>query len=185
MAMPIMVPVSVKPMASKKHGVVGRGATTRGTRERMVIYEGSSGPRELLEAIVIQSQAALKSLEGMKSTTDQDDEEMTEEQKRMTRDDKGKGKELEPFPSPENLKLFQFWYATSELFTRLSLIACFCVANVSSRRLRQSTAHYARPKGMHLLSACTLLYPRSLPHLQPEQSTCRLEIRTKRRARCT
>ena len=114
MAMPIMVPVSIKPMASKKRGGTLRGTSTRGPRERMVIYEGSSGPRELLEAIVIQSQAALKGLEGVKSMADQNEVEMTEEQKRRTRDDKGKGKELEPFPSPENLKLFMFWYAASD-----------------------------------------------------------------------
>ncbi|KAF8486525.1 hypothetical protein JB92DRAFT_3024154 [Gautieria morchelliformis] len=105
MAMPIMVPVSTKSMAPKKSV---RGALGRGTRDRIVVYEGSSGPRELLEAIVIQSQAALKGLEGVKSLTEQDEEEMTEEQKRMTRDDKGKGKEIDPVQLPENLKLLQF-----------------------------------------------------------------------------
>lgn len=121
MAMPIMVPVSIKSMVSKKHNT-GHGASARGTRERVVIYEGSSGPRELLEAIVIQSQAALKGLEGVKSATDQAEEEMTEEQKRMTRDDKGKRKEAEPIQSPENLKLFHFWYVGFGPLTELNLI---------------------------------------------------------------
>ena len=111
MAMPIMVPVSTKPIPSKKHAGNGRGASARGTRERIVIYEGSSGPRELMEAIVIQSQAALKGLEGVKSVAEQNLGEMTEDQKRMTREDKGKGKEAEPIQSPENLKLLQFWFA--------------------------------------------------------------------------
>ncbi|KAF8529120.1 ubiquitin conjugating enzyme family protein [Hysterangium stoloniferum] len=107
MAMPIMVPVSFKYITSKKAVGSTRGSSTRGVRERTVIYEGSSGPRELMEAIVIQSQAALKGLEGARlaHTTV---EEMTEEQKRMTTDDKGKGKEKEPVQSPENLKLSQF-----------------------------------------------------------------------------
>ena len=45
------------------------------------MYEGSSGPRELLEAIVIQARAALKGLEGLKEQK-QDDAPMTEEEKR-------------------------------------------------------------------------------------------------------
>lgn len=74
-------------------------------RERSIIYEGSTGPRELLEAIVIQAQAAIKGLEGVKCI--QVEEEMTEEQKRMT---SGKGKEKQPSPSPgdENVKLLAF-----------------------------------------------------------------------------
>ena len=84
MAMPIMVVTSVKTMATKKPA---KGMPR--IRERTIIYEGSSGPRELLEAIVIQAQAALKGLEGMKAS-EPESAEMTEEQKRMTADEKGK-----------------------------------------------------------------------------------------------
>ncbi|KAI0682282.1 ubiquitin conjugating enzyme family protein [Cerioporus squamosus] len=49
MAMPIMVVTSVKTPLRRSR-----------IRERTITYEGSSGPRELLEAIVIQAQAALK-----------------------------------------------------------------------------------------------------------------------------
>ncbi|KAI0787135.1 hypothetical protein BC629DRAFT_1582278 [Irpex lacteus] len=52
-------------------------------RERTIIYEGSSGPRELLEAIVIQAQAAIKGLEPTIAAST-DVAEMTEEEKRMT-----------------------------------------------------------------------------------------------------
>ncbi|KAF8138699.1 hypothetical protein EV363DRAFT_1314564 [Boletus edulis] len=81
MAMPIMVAGSIKSVAPKK---VGRGKSV--IRERTIIYEGSAGPRELLEAIVIQAQAAIKGLEG------------------------GKGKEKESSPSltDENQKLLAF-----------------------------------------------------------------------------
>ena len=88
MAMPIMVVGSVKSVNTRKSG---RGQV----RERTIVYEGSSGPRELLEAIVIQAQAAIKGLEGPKPA-EQDIDEMTEEQKRMridSADEKGKGKE--------------------------------------------------------------------------------------------
>ena len=104
--MPIMVPVSVKSVSVARTS----NNKSRNVRERTVVYEGSSGPRELLEAIVIQSQAALKGLEGVKITTESKEEEMTEEQKRMTNEDRGKGKEKEPIVSPENLRLLQFWY---------------------------------------------------------------------------
>ncbi|TDL29200.1 hypothetical protein BD410DRAFT_779533 [Rickenella mellea] len=100
MAMPIMVPSSVKNITSKKT------ADGRQYREKTVVYEGSSGPRELLEALVIQAQAAVKGLEGMKSV-EAEPEEMTEEQKRMTVDLKGKGKEKDT-TSDENAKLLQF-----------------------------------------------------------------------------
>lgn len=101
MAMPIMVVSSVKSVAPKK-AVHGKTII----RERAIIYEGSAGPRELLEAIVIQARAAIKGLEGMKSSDPE--EEMTEEQKRMTA--KGKGKAREPSPSlnDENEKLLAF-----------------------------------------------------------------------------
>ncbi|KAF9247104.1 hypothetical protein BU15DRAFT_38518 [Melanogaster broomeanus] len=106
MAMPIMVAGSVKSLAPKK---VGKGRSV--IRERTIVYEGSAGPRELLEAIVIQAQAAIKGLEGVKPAEPEAD--MTEDQKRMTTDKekgKGKGKEKEPSPtiSDENQKLLAF-----------------------------------------------------------------------------
>lgn len=102
MAMPIMVVSSVKSVAPKK---VAKGKAP--IRERTIIYEGSAGPRELLEAIVIQAQAAIKGLEGIK-TPDPEVLEMTEEQKRMTSSTKGKERELTPSLSDENQKLLLF-----------------------------------------------------------------------------
>ncbi|KAI6035335.1 ubiquitin conjugating enzyme family protein [Pisolithus orientalis] len=101
MAMPIMVISSVKSVAPKK--AVHSKAIIR---ERAIIYEGSAGPRELLEAIVIQARAAIKGLEGMKSSDPE--QEMTEEQKRMTAKGKGKAKESSPPPNDENEKLLAF-----------------------------------------------------------------------------
>jgi hypothetical protein len=103
MAMPIMTVVSVKAVAPKK--TASREPTR--IRERTIVYEGSSGPRELLEGIVIQAQAALKSLSATKSL-DAVLEEMTEEEKRMTTDTKGKAKEAAPAVSEENTKLLDF-----------------------------------------------------------------------------
>ncbi|OJA14679.1 hypothetical protein AZE42_02395 [Rhizopogon vesiculosus] len=102
MAMPIMVVASVKSVAPKK---VAKGKAP--IRERTIIYEGSAGPRELLEAIVIQAQAAIKGLEGIK-TPDPEVVEMTEEQKRMTSSAKGKERESTPSLSDENQKLLSF-----------------------------------------------------------------------------
>lgn len=101
--MPIMVAGSIKTVAPKK---AARGKSV--IRERTIVYEGSAGPRELLEAIVIQAQAAIKGLEGIKPI-ESEEEEMTEEQKRMTAD-KGKGKEKESSPplTDENQKLLAF-----------------------------------------------------------------------------
>ncbi|KAH9899465.1 ubiquitin conjugating enzyme family protein [Cubamyces lactineus] len=103
MAMPIMVVTSVKAVTGKKPSPKGSSRI----RERTIIYEGSSGPRELLEAIVIQAQAALKGLEGMKPP-ETEDTEMSEEQKRMTADDKGKAKDDGAVVSEENRKLLTF-----------------------------------------------------------------------------
>jgi len=104
MAMPIMVVSSVRTHTPRR--------ATDGSlplRERTVIYEGSSGPRELLESIVIQANAAIKGLEGMRPVEAVFDE-MTEEQKRINNDTKGKTKEVPPTPpfSEENQKLFGF-----------------------------------------------------------------------------
>ncbi len=103
MAMPIMVVSSVRTHTPKR--------ATNGTlplRERTIIYEGSSGPRELLESIVIQANAAIKGLDGIKPI-EAAPVEMTEEQKRVNNDTKGKTKEV-PVPplSEENQKLFGF-----------------------------------------------------------------------------
>lgn len=104
MAMPIMVVSSVK-------NVITRKASSKSSpqiRERTIVYEGSSGPRELLEAIVIQAQAAMKGLEAGTKAAEAAKLEMTEDQKRQTSDDKGKGKDLSKASSEENSKLLGF-----------------------------------------------------------------------------
>jgi len=100
MAMPIMVIASVKAIVAKNNQI----------RERTIVYEGSSGPRELLEGIAIQAQAALKGLEGNKLPETTLQEELTEEQKRMTVDMKEKAEEQTSLivQSDDNLKLFRF-----------------------------------------------------------------------------
>ncbi|KAG6817467.1 hypothetical protein H0H87_008635 [Tephrocybe sp. NHM501043] len=103
MAMPIMVVVSTKAVTVKKSSA----KPNLTIRERTIVYEGSSGPRELLEAIVIQAQAALKGLEGIKPQ-ETIPEELTEEQKRMTVDIKGKAKEQAAEVSDENKRLLDF-----------------------------------------------------------------------------
>ncbi|KAG6814198.1 hypothetical protein H0H92_000875 [Tricholoma furcatifolium] len=103
MAMPIMAVVSIKNVAVKKSSNKSHSTI----RERTILYEGSSSPRELLEAIAIQAQAALKGLEGTKPR-EASQEELTEEQKRMTVDLKGKAKEQAVELSDENKKLFDF-----------------------------------------------------------------------------
>lgn len=77
------------------------------------MYEGSSGPRELMESLVIQATAAKKGLEGDRPKEESTkEEEMTEEQKRVTnmtpRLDKGKMREKNPH-TEENRKLLSFW----------------------------------------------------------------------------
>ena len=101
MAMPIMTVASVKSVTTRK------SPNNRPIRERTVVYEGSAGPRELLECIVIQAHAALKALEGGK-VPEGFDEELTEEQKRMTVDTKGKSKEVPAPIADENQKLLSF-----------------------------------------------------------------------------
>ncbi|KAG8928570.1 hypothetical protein FRC02_006721 [Tulasnella sp. 418] len=100
-AMPIMI-------ASSSKAVPPRSGSSN-SRERIIIYEGSSGPRELMESLVIQATAAIKGLEGSRPPPE-NEEEMTEEQKRVTnenRSDKGKGKEKNSI-SEENAKLLSF-----------------------------------------------------------------------------
>lgn len=104
MGMPIMVLVSSKPILKKPGGSKG----TSKAKERTLTYEGSSGPRELLESIFIQAQAALK---GLEATTPPETTvvEMTEAEKRMTSVDKGKAKAADPAViSPENAQLLSF-----------------------------------------------------------------------------
>ncbi|CAE6419099.1 unnamed protein product [Rhizoctonia solani] len=103
MAMPIMVVASIKPKAP----IAGSGSRPA-QRERIIMYEGSSGPRELLESIVIQAQAAIKGLEGMKPADTEHPGEMTETEKRMTASEKGKQKELVDAVPDENLNLLRF-----------------------------------------------------------------------------
>ena len=98
MAMPIMVVASVKAITAKNNQI----------RERTIVYEGSSGPRELLEGIAMQAQAALKGLEGNKMP-DALPEELTEEQKRMTVEMRDRVEEQAVATvSDENLKLLRF-----------------------------------------------------------------------------
>lgn len=102
MAMPIMAVASVKAVVTKKT------KSNSHVRERTIVYEGSSSPRELLEGIAIQAQAALKGLESIKPV-EETPEELTEEQKRMTLDPKGKAKEPTGVAtSDENQKLLDF-----------------------------------------------------------------------------
>lgn len=96
--MPIMAVASVKAVKKK---------TNSSIRERTILYEGSSSPRELLEGLAIQAQAALKGLERPKSAIETPTE-LTEEQKRMTVDLKGKSKEVVTATSDENQKLLDF-----------------------------------------------------------------------------
>lgn len=106
MAMPIMVVVSVKSVNTKK-----AGRSSRKIRERTIVYEGSSGPRELLESLVIQAQAASRGLEGSIPAEPAPDE-ITEEQKRVLHspvDSKGKGKDDEQIKGvEENVRLLEF-----------------------------------------------------------------------------
>ncbi|KAF8165369.1 hypothetical protein B0H34DRAFT_780271 [Crassisporium funariophilum] len=98
MAMPIMVVASVKAVTAKNNQI----------RERTIIYEGSSGPRELLEGIAMQAQAALKGLEGHR-VPDSLPDELTEEQKRMTVDMRDKAEEqIIMTTADENQKLLRF-----------------------------------------------------------------------------
>lgn len=104
MGMPIMVLVSSKPVLKKPCGSKG----TSKVKERTLTYEGSSGPRELLESIFIQAQAALKGLEAT-IPPEKTVVEMTEEEKRMTSGNKGKAKAPDPAAiSPENAQLLFF-----------------------------------------------------------------------------
>ncbi|WVQ95948.1 hypothetical protein IAU59_003047 [Kwoniella sp. CBS 9459] len=72
LAMPQMRPVKTSPSPDSADQVI-------------VTYEGSSSPRELLESCVIQAQAALKSLQGFATATQEKSEEiMTQEDLRIS-----------------------------------------------------------------------------------------------------
>jgi len=110
MGMPNMIPFSHRPLKPQKPPSSSGSKAGPSSRERTVVYEGSAGPRELLESIVIQATAAMKGLEGMKVDQQEMDENLTEEQKRMTGNDnvdKGKGRE-KTIVSEENDRLMKF-----------------------------------------------------------------------------
>ena len=94
-------------IASVKETNTRKSVSGSSLRERTVIYEGSAGPRELLETIVIQATAAIKSLEAH-NPLEAEEIEMTEEQKRVLENDRGKGRLDEPALSAENTKLLVF-----------------------------------------------------------------------------
>ncbi|KAF8326693.1 uncharacterized protein EI90DRAFT_3146524 [Cantharellus anzutake] len=110
MAMPIMVQTSSTPLKVQT-GLARRGAGAEpGPRERTIIYEGSSGPRELMESIVIQAQAAMKGL-GVVQDEATREKVMTEEEKRQStlvipEQAKGKAKALPMID--DNVKLRKF-----------------------------------------------------------------------------
>lgn len=78
------------------------------SREYVVTYEGSAGPREILESIVIQAHAAIKGLEAGHVEDPAEKAGMTEEEKRKTFDAKGKEKVRSP-QLEENERLLNFW----------------------------------------------------------------------------
>ncbi len=114
MAMPTMVQTSSTPLKVQA-GLSKRGpGTGPAPRERTIIYEGSSGPRELMESIVIQAQAAIKGL-GVLPEDVVKNKVMSEEEKRqstLVAPDQGKGKSKALPISDDNLKLRKFWYVT-------------------------------------------------------------------------
>ncbi|KAJ4481506.1 ubiquitin conjugating enzyme family protein [Lentinula edodes] len=102
MPMPIMRSVSQQTVVKKTN--------TSTIRERKIIYEGSASPRELLEAISLQAQAALKGLESSKPPEDPSPEP-NEEQKRKTvvaNKGKSKGDALVEGNFDETAKLYGF-----------------------------------------------------------------------------
>lgn len=155
MAMPIMIATSSTTTVGKPSQ---KGPRT--VRERIIIYEGSSSPRELLEAIAIQAQAALKGLEGMK-LPEPATVEMTEDQKRMTAaaTDKGKGKDTGAPVSEENAKLLDF---CSRILRAAQAIdkRCVGVLLLTLNNLNMSPV-FEKPKERLFLSACMLHFHQS------------------------
>lgn len=109
MGMPIMIIASVSALKPQGGATKNRGPAPR---ERTIVYEGSSGPRELMESIVIQAQAAIKGL-GPSHAELAKGKVPTEAEKRrvvgaaVIDDVKGKAKAT---TAEENAKLRNFWY---------------------------------------------------------------------------
>ncbi|KAF8313070.1 hypothetical protein DL93DRAFT_1188221 [Clavulina sp. PMI_390] len=108
MGMPIMVVAKTTPLKPQQSNSSSRKGGPA-PRERTIVYEGSSGPRELMESIVIQAKAALKGL-GPSPAELAKNKPPTEAEKRKaantpTTDVKGKGK---AGYSEENMKLRNF-----------------------------------------------------------------------------
>ncbi|KIK65287.1 hypothetical protein GYMLUDRAFT_38722 [Collybiopsis luxurians FD-317 M1] len=79
-------------------------------RERKITYEGSASPRELLEAIALQAQAALKGLESSRPPEDSSLELSEEQKRKAVVDVKGKSRESPMFGNSmdETTKLSTF-----------------------------------------------------------------------------
>ena len=81
----------------------------------VVLYEGASSPRELLESCVIQAQAALKGLQATKPKEDADEEGVEAERAlQMTKSEvKRNGKDRRwGYLDGANKHLQEFWYAS-------------------------------------------------------------------------
>ncbi|KAJ3757032.1 hypothetical protein EV360DRAFT_46899 [Lentinula raphanica] len=100
MPMPIMKSISQQTLVKK--------TSNSPTRERKIIYEGSPSPRELLEAIALQAQAALKGLECSKAPEDPSPEPTEEQKRKAVHDTKGKSKDTLPDNLDETAKLYSF-----------------------------------------------------------------------------
>ncbi|KAF5393669.1 hypothetical protein D9757_000044 [Collybiopsis confluens] len=85
MPMPIMKNIGQENIVKKSNSST--------IRERKITYEGSASPRELLEAIALQAQAALKGLESSKPQEDPSPELSEEQKRKAVIDVKGKSKE--------------------------------------------------------------------------------------------
>src|ERR1700735_1747719 len=121
MGMPIMIGSTTTSLKPQSGSTSSKGRKPA-PRERTIVYEGSSGPRELMESIVIQAQAAIKGL-GPSPAELKKAKEPTEEEKRRIvgapspQDVKGKTKAT---ISEDNTKLRTFWFVF--LFT----FPCHC-----------------------------------------------------------
>ncbi|KAJ3999011.1 hypothetical protein F5050DRAFT_1893090 [Lentinula boryana] len=101
MPMPIMKNISQQTVVKK--------SSNSTIRERKIIYEGSASPRELLEAIALQAQAALKGLESSKAPDDPSPEPSEEQKRKAVVVIKGRPKEdTLPDSLDETTKLYSF-----------------------------------------------------------------------------
>lgn len=80
-------------------------------QRRIVIYEGASSPRELLESCVIQAQAALKGLDATKPKDVEANQDDVEQSLRMSATEVAeKEKEtLAKTKADQNAQLQEFW----------------------------------------------------------------------------